>query len=155
MLFCSPRILYGLHWHRTLASTLRGRRETVWVMVRSFRKCSLILYATDVKFSTWLTTNTYKTYRLKILGALSQLSDKTHKKTENTFSDVLLTVHLSVFILIFNQLDAQNLFHSKFYFMPLQVSSTCAHHQEVKITLHSLWYHQTYRWPSRAPDGHL
>jgi len=25
------------------------------------------------------------------------------------------------------------------------VSSTCAHHQEVKIALHSLWYHHTYR----------
>ena len=30
------------------------------------------------------------------------------------------------------------------------VLSTCAHHQEVKIALHSLWYHHTYRWPSRA-----
>ena len=29
--------------------------------------------------------------------------------------------------------------------MPLHVSSTCAHHQEVKITLRSLWYHHTYR----------
>jgi len=32
--------------------------------------------------------------------------------------------------------------------MPLYVSSTCAHHQEVKIALHSLWYHwyhHTYR----------
>ena len=35
--------------------------------------------------------------------------------------------------------------------MPPHVSSTCAHHQEVKIALHSLWYHHTYRWPSRAP----
>ena len=34
--------------------------------------------------------------------------------------------------------------------MPLHVSSTCAHHQEVKIALHSFWYHHTYRWPSRA-----
>ena len=34
--------------------------------------------------------------------------------------------------------------------MLLHVSSTCAHHQEVKIALHSLWYHHTYRWPSRA-----
>jgi len=30
--------------------------------------------------------------------------------------------------------------------MPLHVSSTCAHHQEVKIALHSLWYHHTYRY---------
>ena len=59
--------------------------------------------------------------------------------------DVLLTVHLSIFISVFNQLDAQNLFHNKFYFMPLHVSSTCAHHQEVKIALHSLWYYHTYR----------
>ena len=27
--------------------------------------------------------------------------------------------------------------------MPVRVSSTCAHHQEVKIALHSLWYHHT------------
>jgi len=64
--------------------------------------------------------------------------------------DVLLTVHLSIFISVINQLDAQNLFHSKFYFMSLHVSSTCAYHQEVKIVLHSLWYHHTYMWPSRA-----
>jgi hypothetical protein len=34
--------------------------------------------------------------------------------------------------------------------MPLHVSSTCAHHQVVKIALHRLWYHHTYRWLSRA-----
>jgi len=50
-----------------------------------------------------------------------------------------------IFISVFNQLDAQNLFHSNFYFMPLHVSSTCAYHQEVKIALHSRWYHHTYR----------
>jgi len=61
----------------------------------------------------------------------------------STLFDVLLTVHLSIFISVINQLDAQNLFHNKFYFMPLHVSSTCAHHQEVKIVLHSLWYHHT------------
>ena len=27
--------------------------------------------------------------------------------------------------------------------MPLYVSSTCAHRQEVKIVLYSLWYHHT------------
>ena len=53
--------------------------------------------------------------------------------------DVLLTVlYLSIFISVFNQVDAQNLFHNKFYFMPLHVSSTCAHHREVKIAFHSL-----------------
>ena len=29
--------------------------------------------------------------------------------------------------------------------MPVHVSSTCAHHQEVKIALHSLWYDHSYR----------
>ena len=52
-------------------------------------------------------------------------------------------MNLSIFITVFNQLDAQNLFHSKFYFMPLHVFSTRAHHQEVKIALHSLRYHHT------------
>ena len=26
----------------------------------------------------------------------------------------------------------------------------CAHHQEVKIVLYSLWYRHTYKWPSGA-----
>jgi hypothetical protein len=34
--------------------------------------------------------------------------------------------------------------------MPLRVSSTRAYRQEAKIVLYSLWYHHTYRWPSRA-----
>jgi len=63
--------------------------------------------------------------------------------TTSFFFDVLLTVHLSIFISVFNQLDVQNLFKNKFYFMSVHVSSTCAHHQEVKIVLHSFWYHHT------------
>jgi len=55
------------------------------------------------------------------------------------YFDVLLTVHRSIFISVINQLDVQNLFHNKFYFMPLHVSSTYVHNQEVKI----------------ARDGHL
>ena len=68
-----------------------------------------------------------------------------HHRQGCLFFDVLLTVRLSIFISIFNQLDAQNLFYNKFCFMPLHVSSTRAHHQEVKIAVHSLWYHHTYR----------
>jgi len=45
---------------------------------------------------------------------------------KGVFFYVMLTVHLSIFISVFNELDAQNLFHNKFYFMPLHVSSTCA-----------------------------
>jgi len=31
----------------------------------------------------------------------------------------------------------------------------CAHHQEGKIVLYTIWYRHTCRWPSRAPDGYL
>jgi len=65
----------------------------------------------------------------------------------NMKNDWFCNVEGVFFISVFNQLDAQNLFHNKFYFMPLHVSSTCAYHQEVKIALYSLWYHHTYRWP--------
>ena len=57
--------------------------------------------------------------------------------------DVLLTVHLSKFILVINQLDAQNLFHNKFIICLYMFRALCAHHQEVKIVLYSLWYHHT------------
>ena len=53
----------------------------------------------------------------------------------NTTSNYIWTSYI-VFISVFNQLDAQNLFYNKFYFMPLHVSSTCAHHQDVEIALH-------------------
>jgi len=45
------------------------------------------------------------------------------------------------------------LFNNKFHFMPLHVSSTCAHHQGVKIVLYSLCYHHTYMWPSGVQVG--
>ena len=53
--------------------------------------------------------------------------------------DVLLTVHLSIFILVINQLDAQNVFYSKFISRLYMFRAPCAHRQEVKIVLYSLW----------------
>ena len=50
---------------------------------------------------------------------------------KQTLFYVLLTVHLSIFILVINQLDAQNLFYNKFISMPLHVSSNmCSKHVE-------------------------
>ena len=46
-----------------------------------------------------------------------------YMKSKKSF-DVLLTVHLSIFILVINQLDAQNFVLQEVYFMPLHVSST-------------------------------
>jgi len=37
-----------------------------------------------------------------------------HSVTVTTDFDVLLTVHLSIYISVINQLDAQNLFYNKF-----------------------------------------
>jgi len=55
----------------------------------------------------------------------------------------LLTMHLSIFILIINQLDTQNLFYNKFISCLYMFRALCAHRQEVKIVLCSLWYHHT------------
>ena len=44
----------------------------------------------------------------------------------------MLTVHLSIFILIINQIDAHNLFYSKFISCLYMFRAPCAHRQEVK-----------------------
>ena len=49
------------------------------------------------------------------------------------------------FILVINQLYAQNLFYNKFISCLYMFRAPCAHRQEVKIVLYSLWYHHTYR----------
>ena len=59
------------------------------------------------------------------------------------FFNVLLTVHLIIFILAINQLDAQNLFYNKFIICLYMFRAPCAHHQAVKIVLYSIWYHHT------------
>jgi len=42
------------------------------------------------------------------------------------FFDVLLTVHLSIFISIINQIDAQNLFYNKFISCLYMFGAPCA-----------------------------
>ena len=59
----------------------------------------------------------------------------------------------STFILVTNQLDAQNLFYNKFISYLYIFRTPCTHRQEVKIVLYSLWYHHICRWPSRARDS--
>jgi len=44
------------------------------------------------------------------------------------------------------------LFHNKFIICLYMFRAICAHHQEVKIVLYSIWYHHTCRWPSGAQD---
>ena len=42
------------------------------------------------------------------------------------------------------------LFYNKFIICLYMFRALCAHHQEVKIVLHSIWYHHTCRCPSGA-----
>ena len=42
------------------------------------------------------------------------------------------------------------LFYNKFIIWLYMFQALCAHHQEVKIVLYSIWYHHTCRWPSGA-----
>ena len=53
-------------------------------------------------------------------------------------------------LLVINQLDPQNLFYNKFISSLYMFRAPCAHRQEVKIALYSLWYHHTYGWPYPA-----
>jgi len=41
-------------------------------------------------------------------------------------------------------------FHNKFIIRLYIFRALCAHHQEVKIVLSSIWYQHTCRWPSCA-----
>ena len=49
----------------------------------------------------------------------------------------------TIFILVINQLDAQNLFYNKFISCLYIFRAPCTHRQEVKIVLYSIWYHHT------------
>ena len=42
------------------------------------------------------------------------------------------------------------LFYNKFISCLYMFRAPCAHRQEVRIVLYSIWYHHTYRWPSRS-----
>jgi len=42
------------------------------------------------------------------------------------------------------------LFYSKFIIRLYMFRALCAHHQEVKIVLYSIWCQHTCRWPSGA-----
>ena len=42
------------------------------------------------------------------------------------------------------------LFYNKLIIRLYMFRAICAHHEEVKIVLYSIWYHHTCRWPSGA-----
>ena len=53
-------------------------------------------------------------------------------------------------ILVITNLMHKILFYNKFIIRLYIFRALCAHYQEVKIVLYSIWYHHTYRWPSGA-----
>ena len=54
-------------------------------------------------------------------------------------------------ILVIDQLNTQNsCFTISLLYASTCFEHCCAHHQEVKIVLYSIWYRHTYRWPSGA-----
>ena len=61
------------------------------------------------------------------------------------FFNVLLTVHLSIFILVINQLDAKNLFYNTFISCLYMFRAPCAHRQEVKIYFSNFSYFSNFR----------
>ena len=89
-------------------------------------------------------------FSLHCISSLVFCNSDTVCLLRSTNFDVLLTVHLSIFILVINQLDVQNLFYNKFISCLYMFRAPYAHRQEVKIALYSIWYHHTCRWPSRA-----
>ena len=78
-------------------------------------------------------------------AALHSNCDSTWQST-NVSGQVQEHNVLSLFILVINQLDAQNLFYNKFISCLYMFRASCAHRQKVKVVLQSLWYHQTCRW---------
>ena len=66
--------------------------------------------------------------------------------------EIIIPNDWQIFILVINQLDAQNLFCSNFISCLYMFRAPCAHRKEVKVVLYSIWYHHTYRriiqfWP--------
>jgi len=88
----------------------------------------LHLLSNTITFSWRLNSSHYSDLYLWFHAVLDNQSciNKTQWMSKIKYSEthIFLTTWKHSFISVFNQLDAQNLFHSKFYFMPLHVSST-------------------------------
>ena len=91
------------------------------------KQLSVTAYGIHCEFST----NTVQC----ITGVGNFFSTKDSENLSTALFDVLLTVHFSIFILIINQIDAQNLFYNKFISCLYMFRAPCAHRQEVKIVL--------------------
>ena len=64
------------------------------------------------------------------------IADRMRQHSDNK----LIKFHI---ILVINQANAQILFYNKFIICLYMFRALCAHHQEVKTVLYSIWYHHT------------
>jgi len=100
----------------------------------------------------FLTSYHLSLYVLK--ACLFSLNSGRRQHTKS-FAVLLTVLHLNIFISVINQLDAHNfcftisLFHASTCF-----EHYCVHHQEVRIVLHSLWYHHNYSCDDNRGDIH-
>ena len=77
--------------------------------------------------------------------SLASDSNREHRKNRARYFDVFLTVHFSI-ILVINQLETKRiLFYKKLILCLYMFRAPCAHHQEFKTVLYSIWYHHTVK----------
>ena len=75
------------------------------------------------------------------VGKSFHISNQNARKNYPKYITLFILVFF--FILAINQLNAQNLFYSKFISSLYMFRKTFAHLQEVRTVLYSLWYHHT------------
>ena len=103
------------------------------------------LYFTHADLVRFSQKRQYASFRNTILSVLCR--DTVSAYLQNHMMSYVSQNIIQVFILVISQLDSQNLFFNKFISCLYMFRAPCAHRQEVKIVLHGLWYHHTYRWP--------
>ena len=121
-------------------------KQKYWFVIRETVFCCVIICAHN-KCVDWFRSSSGNSRRNEVLVSVPYLT------TAGDAVSLVECVACSTnffFILVINQLDAQNLFYNKFISCRYMFRAPCAHCQEVKIALYSLWYHHTYRWLSGA-----
>jgi len=126
--FSPEWLIYQLR--RKPESDMRFRISLSWYIIDKQQRNPQLLWRSAVTCAAGCNLYGCQSNRTGFIHAKAFSSMATHFAIRVIYLfDVFLTVHLSIFILLFNQLDAQNLFH-KFYFMycdfDFVIMSTCA-----------------------------
>ena len=122
---------------RSRISVCRYRWFTDPVVVLHMKRLMLVKYTRHFRYFT-VSVKAKIFFKKKLALRLNLRILQENDSVDDSSLLGCYTVRSCKFISLFNQLDAQNFFHNKFYFTPLHVSSTFAYHQEVKIALMKL-----------------